>query len=210
MNNPLAKYPAVFLALFLTAGIIIQNRLMLPPLLLAVAFLITLLFIFFVRRKNVQAVLLLILIILAGFVRFDIWHQQHLELPVRKFLPLQSTQAYMTIIDPPAADQKFAAVRLDSMRTETGIIPMSAEFMLFFYELPGQMRPGDRLLGTNLQADNPPFQRNPGQFNYQSYLERHGITGVIYSTGNSRFKIIPQPAGSLSSVFGRLRIALNR
>jgi competence protein ComEC len=196
------RRPVVFLFLFFAAGIAVEYRLMIKPLLLLVPYVVSILtyIIFndtgFVKRHMGQlrlGALLAATLLLGGcFLYLAETRQDPLE---TKAGSLQTIEG--RIITVQSKDENYRRLLITSEGVGKRLI-----------QVQGPMEPPEELIGKwaviRGEVVIPTGQRNPGLFDYKLYLKTRGVR-VILQCNSGQISLTDKPSSQLFSMVARLK-----
>ncbi len=182
MREKFAHYPGALLAFGLAAGIVIERYLAIPILPLLAIFIIATILALLLRKHAWPALLFSIMFILAGSVSYRLWADSHIQHPLLQFFPLENASINGTILKPPSAGKPEMIIRSEEIIAEESALRIQQNFIVKLRKARSAVLPGDRVELKNVRIEHLPPLRNPGQFNYGSYLRERGILGMVRMT----------------------------
>jgi competence protein ComEC len=141
-----------------------------------------------------------------GATNYKIWFYNNLEHPLTDKILWQPLQMSCTVIEPPHQEKKSLLVKLNLIFKSNLKVKINRKCILRLpYFIPGLL-PGDILnidVGILDQLEGP---RNPGQFDYKSFLRLKGVLGQISVFPDSRIELHKSTGNwNFRSHFFRLR-----
>ncbi|OGB60103.1 MAG: DNA internalization-related competence protein ComEC/Rec2 [Caldithrix sp. RBG_13_44_9] len=191
MKDYLSRYPLVFIFCCFAAGIWLQDRLGFSLLfLLSLFFLILILLVIFSRSK-ILPIFLGLTFLNMGQLSIIFWQHIHLEHFIVAYFPLEKVNARGELFDPPEKDRKTGVIIIDHIYVANDTIKIQKKFIFKFPKDFPEMLPGDILIFQNVSLSHLDKSRNPGQFDFSTYLRMQGVIGQIISTDFSNIEFIP-------------------
>ncbi len=195
MKDKLPRYPFLFLAPLLVAGILLEQFFRLPFILLFSAAVLLLLGAVIFRRQKWSVYLLALLVLLFGSLNLKIWRLENIEHPILKYLPLKSVQVRGMVVEPPAVERRQFLLMAEDLSVGHQTVPLRRKFFIRTKTPLVGLLPGDRLILTNVTVRRLSHPRNPGQFDYRSFLQRRGVAGEIGLTAHSAIRKVKEEHG---------------
>lgn len=171
------QYPLLFFAIAFAVGIWLEKILNIQIGFILPFFI--LLVIWGVADKKRSSYILISIFLCAGALNFKTWDNRNLEHPIEVFFPIEHTNVISEIVDPPSLPKNNFIVKLKKIIYLEDTIRINRKFQVNFKDLPGVALPGDQLFLENVTLDILPLRRNPGQFDYASFLQMRGVMGLI-------------------------------
>ena len=141
-----------------------------------------------------------------GSTNFKIWFQNNLQHPLEDKSLSQPVRLICTVLDPPVKDRKTLLVKLNQITLSDLKVEIQRKFVLRTSYFIPNLLPGDVLNIDQGILDQLAGPRNPGQFDYKSYLKSKGVLGQISILPESRIEIIKSTNNwNFRSHFYRLR-----
>lgn len=183
MADKIAKNPLILISLVFISGIIIGKYFLFYPhsLLITVCF-----YLIFILTKllhlnlTITSIFLLLSLTLSGALRYDLATEIQPINQLSRFDP-DSIKSITGIIDQVHCRQNnhnTYIVKAVSVNINDCIRPVSNKILLSTKNITGRFQYGD-LIRINGLLQVPPAQRNPGQFNYRSYLASQDIFFIV-------------------------------
>jgi len=185
MQDYLSRYPLVFIFCCFAAGIWLQDRLDFSPLLLGILFFSNSLFLVILSRSRFLPAFLALVFFHMGQLSICFWQHHHLEHPLIGYFPLERATVRGELLEPPEKERRTGVICIDHMEVMDHTIKIQKKFIFKFPADFPELLPGDRLSFQNISLTHLEKRRNPGQFDYSSYLRMQGVIGQIISTDTS-------------------------
>lgn len=210
------KAPFLLIGSALAIGIAIQKIANFPdwlPVLLTLAFILA---IAALLRKNASAqlrfALLAALFCALGMWRFSHWETKNLQHSYLAHLPLKPQHITGTVESLQFGKRLKAVIALASLQNGEHFAEIGGRMIAYLPEGFSDVRPGQRIRLSGATLNPLPPLRNPGQFDYGSYLQSRGITAISYIRSADQVQIPDSTvAFSLENrLFFPLRMSLSR
>lgn len=212
-NYPLIKFVIVF-----ALGIVLQSLLQLPLftlyLFFASAVLISVI-LYLIRTSNLEAVrniFLILSILLFGLVYYSSFTQLKITYPFRE-PKYANAQIIGTVrnIELKKEGRIIFFLAVDSVATKEGAIKRNYNFLCSIYDseknittLFDKLKIGNRIQ-LNGVLQKPRNERNPGEFDYEKYLNGKGIVALANSYSVNDLKILSAHTSTLPNLVFQLR-----
>jgi len=195
------KRPILFLLIPFIFGIYLADKTALSIPFFIIGLLICILtFIIFFWMKSTPYLAFLILLLnifLVGWIRIqfqkDVFNKQTIHQFIKKPLHVKlfgelNSQPELT------RNGKRTVVSLDSLAIQNKIFLVHGNVLVSWKHQQSNLNRGDYITtsGTITQADS---ERNPGEFNYRSYLERRNIAGLFYVGKKDTIQVVEKSKG---------------
>jgi competence protein ComEC len=194
MQDYLSRYPLVFISCCFAAGIWLQNWENFSFSLLVTLFLLNLIFLLILSRSKLLPVFLGLILVIMGQLSLRFWQQNNLEHSLVAYFPLERVNVQGEMLEPPEKNRRTSVIIIDHMEMKNGSIKIQKKFIFKFPEDFPELLPGDKLIFQNISLAHLEKRRNPGQFDFSSYLRMQGVIGQILTTDFSYIEGIPSTA----------------
>lgn len=197
MQTWVYRQPFVILATAFAGGILLQHTLNLPLWLVSMLFvlLLTILILAIACHwfaEGVAAALIALLIVLMGGLRIQSWKQVHFKHPLLKALPIHSLAIAGEIEEVRRMSPASAVLGAHSVTLSHQTWPFRGKILLYFpAEQTVPIRPGMQVTLQEVDLENLPVARNPGEFDYGNYLKWRGISAVVKIASRQHYQLIP-------------------
>ena len=174
--------PALITAFLFAIGICIERYALLQPVYVLPILIAILMAILFIKNPVIRQANFLLILLLAGMCHASISYFLFPSNHITRFLDQENKITVYGFLakDPVVREDRVDwTLSLDSLQTGTFRTCTCGEVSVTFYRnLPPELEYGDyiRLTGTLV---SPSRQRNPGGFDYRTYLARNGIWGIF-------------------------------
>jgi competence protein ComEC len=191
MQDYLSRYPLVFIFCCFAAGIWLQDRLNISPLILVILFFLNFLLLVILSRSIFLPAFLGLIFFQMGQLSICFWQQHNLEHSLTPHFPLEGVTVRGELLEPPEKDRRTGIIRIVHMEVIDRIIKIQKKFIFKFPDDFPDLLPGDQLIFQNISLTHLEKRRNPGQFDYSRYLRMQGVIGQIISSDTSYIEGIP-------------------
>jgi competence protein ComEC len=183
-------YPVIGLTLLFASGIAVSPFLRLPVtgFLLILSLLIIFVIIISLFRNDLIKLIIIFLTSATAFYAGNLYHIPNPEFEVRNIIHKEEVEFFGTVtaINIGDKDERRFTAASDSLVYQNTLIPFKGDFYCVEkrFDKKSVLYPGYKfqMKGTYIKGKNI---RNPGEFNYEEYLKKAGISGYIYSSTNA-------------------------
>ena len=191
--------PALKTTLLFIGGILLDNHLNLPlvPVLCFSSLLLIGSIYLFIRRKRFVSLILSLGLLSSGAlyyqVRFNALPGNHISNFLRIEEPLVVEGV---VVKAPEAhgDKRSLILETKQVKGAFGSSDTRGKVLVNIHHCGKRFEYGDRILIQG-RLRTPRDERNPGEFNYRSYLRRRGIFGIISVYGGEEIKVLNRGEG---------------
>lgn len=211
MKKIFSHYPFGVISAFFMGGIFIQRFVEFPFLLLTGLFIPVIVMAWLWRKKFPIVGFLGIIFLLMGAINFTIWTKNNLHHPLLNNIIELPVKLSCIVLEPPLHEKKTLIVKIHTITLTSKEINLDRKFVLRVpYFLPNLL-PGDTLRISPARLDYLEERRNPGQFDYKSYLQGKGVVGQISLFTESCLEILRSSySWNFRRIFYRIRLYLDQ
>jgi competence protein ComEC len=120
-----------------------------------------------------------LIFLLLGIASSKYWYLNNINHPINNYLPQKFDKANCVVIQPPEDGKKNCIVHLNGLEINENFIKIERDVILKIPYFISDLLPGDNI--TVVMGDLASLKKlqNPGQFDYQRFLENKGIFAQI-------------------------------
>lgn len=143
--------------------------------------------------NNLFILILLVCTFALGTLRYSLWQKDHLAREHLAHLPLALDRLRGEVLSVRDGRNTRAIIALDSLACRGQVLPASGKILLYLpAEYSHRLQPGAILLCRNTVLEKLPALRNPGQFDYGTFLSRQGITARAFIREATDIRLLPR------------------
>jgi competence protein ComEC len=197
MEAYLSRYPFLFIFCSFTAGIWLQSHINFSVIFLLLMFFLSCLLFLIFRQSRISLIILALIFLNMGQLSILSWQQRNLEHQIVSHFPVEKINGTGKLIDPPEKTRRSGILLLEKMYLLDDTVSINKKFSIKFPEKFPEMLPGDKIYFQKVSLTDLDKRRNPGQFDFSSYMRMQGIIGQIIINDTSRIELI-RSAGKFS------------
>jgi len=211
MKKIFSHYPFGVISVLFMGGIVVQRVVELPFSLLTGLFFLAIFLAWLWNKKFAILGFMGVIFFFMGAINFNIWYQNNLHHPLFSKVIDLPVQVDCVVLEPPLHEKKILIVNVQSIALAGMEIELHRKFILRVpYFLPNLL-PGDTLRIDPARLNHLEDRRNPGQFDFKSYIQGKGVLGQISLFSESRLEILrSSQSWNFLRNFYRIRLYLDQ